>query len=103
MKPHTSKLELPIRELIKFHPGTPFLVYYAKDDNPEHVRFDMERQTVKSIAKVSDNTWDVCTREGEDWSVEDDGHMDLNCASQSGRGYAYFYYPATRTVLRVIK
>ena len=57
-------------------PGNIIWIYYAKDDNPEYVRFD-EPHIVASVHKNH-----FTTESGDEWEFNGD----------TSRGYAYYFF-----------
>ncbi len=79
-------VELPARDLFGLQPGNEYIVYWAKDDDPDDVRFDYETQVV-----VENRGDEILADDGSvSWNKGEIIAEDENCLDTS-RGYAYFY------------
>jgi hypothetical protein len=81
-----TRVPLPIAELRKLRVGDKFVVYWAKDDDPERVRCNYETQTVAEVTEDGI----ILTTNDYDWAPDGDTDLDGNVIDTS-RGYAYFY------------
>jgi hypothetical protein len=83
---------MSMQDFFDLQPGSEFVVYYAKDDDPDCVHFDFERRTVvqAGCAVVDDR--------GDDWDDEPSSVPDRSDnLYDTSRGYAYFFHAGGRT------
>lgn len=76
---------LSCKELFTLGVGDRFIVYWAKDDNPEYVRLNYKTQTIASKEKGM-----IYTKDGYDWYESEVISMAGNELNTS-RGIARFY------------
>ena len=82
----SAREPLPAGEFSTLKPGDQFIVYWAKDDNPEDVRLDDVTQTV-----VQNDGNEITTNDpGVSWDTGELITPEENCLDTS-RGYAYLY------------
>jgi hypothetical protein len=86
----SKRVPLPAKEFFTLKPGDKFVVYWAKDDDPERVRLDYETQTVDSVERNGKEVTIFPTDAGYEWSSSETCAAGENVLDTS-RGYAYLY------------
>lgn len=81
---------LPAKELFQLKVGDKFVVFWAKDDDPQYTRLNYVTQT---IVETDGNVIHV-DDDGYEWS-RDELVTDEENMLDTSRGYAYFYKART--------
>jgi hypothetical protein len=82
---------MSMQDVFSLKPGEEFVVYWAKDDDPDYVRFDFERRKVVEPGPT------LVDDQGDDWYDEPGSVPDrADNLYDTSRGYAYFFQPGKR-------
>ncbi len=93
-QPKTSLEPMTMDELFALKEGDKFVVWWAKDDNPDNVRFDFELRTVESCKPSGKDNVIVTDSESDTWELDEVPAEDMEWNGyDTSRGYAYFFHP----------
>lgn len=80
-----KRTPLPVKKLLALRPGDKFVVYWAKDDDPQYVRLNYKTQVVAKIIEGG-----IRTVDNYDWYHSEIVEPDSNELDTS-RGIATFF------------
>lgn len=94
MMPTTHLKPMPMEAFFNLPVGGKFVVWWAKDDNPQDVRFNFEHRSCaeRQLDSLTDSDFD-------EWEVNRVPDLKSNLYDTC-RGYAYFFYPEDKAQIR---